>query len=165
MDNQEMRRNILALVNNDGIFNQIAQEAFNSVDIDHSHEIDKEEFKECAIQVAKGFGLEEPDQEAINEIYQKLDSDNNGNIDFDEFKNVINNKTWSDETVADFCQFDDNNSNSDNNKSTDNTDSNVKRRKNSKKKGLLALAIILSVVNAALLAYLIYRLILIKRNQ
>ena len=89
MDNAEMRRNILALVNNDKIFNQIAQEAFNSVDTDQSKEIDKEEFKKCAIEVAKGFGLDEPDSEAIEEIYAKLDSDNNGNIDFDEFKKYV----------------------------------------------------------------------------
>ncbi len=89
MDNAEMRRNILALVNNDKVFNQIAQEAFNSVDTDQSKEIDKDEFKECAIQVAKGFGLEEPDSESIEEIYSKLDSDNNGNIDFNEFKKYV----------------------------------------------------------------------------
>ena len=89
MDNAEMRRNILALVNNDKIFNQIAQEAFNSVDTDQSNEIDKEEFKECAIQVAKGFGLEEPDSESIEEIYSKLDSDGNGSIDIDEFKKYV----------------------------------------------------------------------------
>ena len=89
MDNQEMRRSILALVNNEKVFNQIAQEAFNSVDTDNSREIDKAEFKECAIQVAKGFGLEEPDQDAINEIYQKLDADNSGNIDFEEFKKYV----------------------------------------------------------------------------
>ncbi len=89
MDNAEMRRNILALVNNDKVFNQIAQEAFNSVDTDQSKEIDKDEFKECAIQVAKGFGLEEPDSESIEEIYSKLDADNNGNIDFNEFKKYV----------------------------------------------------------------------------
>ncbi len=89
MDNAEMRRNILALVNNDKVFNQIAQEAFNSVDTDQSKEIDKDEFKECAIQVAKGFGLEEPDSESIEEIYCKLDPDNNGNIDFNEFKKYV----------------------------------------------------------------------------
>ena len=89
MDNAEMRRNILALVNNDKVFNQIAQEAFNSVDTDQSKEIDKDEFKECSIQVAKGFGLEEPDSESIEEIYSKLDSDNNGNIDFNEFKKYV----------------------------------------------------------------------------
>ena len=89
MDNAEMRRNILALVNNDKVFNQIAQVAFDSVDTDQSKEIDKEEFKKCAIEVAKGFGLEEPDQESIEEIYAKLDADNNGNIDFDEFKKYV----------------------------------------------------------------------------
>ena len=89
MDNAEIRRNILALVNNDKVFNQIAQVAFDSVDTDQSKEIDKEEFKKCAIEVAKGFGLEEPDQESIEEIYAKLDADNNGNIDFDEFKKYV----------------------------------------------------------------------------
>ena len=89
MDNAEMRRNILALVNNDKVFNQIAQVAFDSVDTDQSKEIDKEEFKKCAIEVAKGFGLDEPDSESIEEIYAKLDSDNNGNIDFDEFKKYV----------------------------------------------------------------------------
>ena len=89
MDNAEMRRNILALVNNDKVFNQIAQVAFDSVDTDQSKEIDKEEFKKCAIEVAKGFGLDEPDSEAIEEIYAKLDADNNGNIDFDEFKKYV----------------------------------------------------------------------------
>ena len=89
MDNAEMRRNILALVNNDKVFNQIAQVAFDSVDTDQSKEIDKEEFKKCAIEVAKGFGLDEPDSEAIEEIYSKLDADNNGNIDFDEFKKYV----------------------------------------------------------------------------
>ncbi len=89
MDNAEMRRNILALVNNDKVFNQIAQVAFDSVDTDQSKEIDKDEFKKCAIEVAKGFGLDEPDSESIEEIYAKLDADNNGNIDFDEFKKYV----------------------------------------------------------------------------
>ena len=100
--------------------------------------------------------------------YIKGDNTIKLNINFDEFKKVINDKTWSDEEVADFCKFDNSNSgnsNTGNNNSTNNTDSYVKRRKSSKKKGLLALVIILSAVNAALLAFLIYRLILIKRNQ
>ena len=71
------------------IFNQIAQEAFNSVDTDHSGEIDKAEFKECATQVAKGLGLENPEDANIEEIYKKLDSDGNGDIDFNEFKKYV----------------------------------------------------------------------------
>ena len=85
----ETKKNILAMINDEKIFGQIAQEAFNSVDKDKSRAIDKEEFKECAFQVAKGFGLENPDEESINEIYKKLDSDGNGDIDFDEFKKYV----------------------------------------------------------------------------
>ena len=85
----ETKKNILAMINDEKIFGQIAQDAFNSVDKDQSRAIDKEEFKECAFQVAKGFGLENPDEESINEIYKKLDSDGNGDIDFDEFKKYV----------------------------------------------------------------------------
>ena len=85
----ETKKNILAMINDEKIFGQIAHEAFNSVDKDKSRAIDKEEFKECAFQVAKGFGLENPDEESINEIYKKLDSDGNGDIDFDEFKKYV----------------------------------------------------------------------------
>ena len=84
-----MKKSILALINDDKIFGQIAQEAFNSVDKDQSRTIDKAEFKECAIQVAKGFGIDDADEAGINEIYKELDSDGNGNIDFNEFKKYV----------------------------------------------------------------------------
>ena len=116
------------------------------------------EFSDCRF-----FELIVDDDGIYKVKYIKGDNTVKLNTDFDEFKKVINDKTWSDETVADFCKFDNNNSG--NNNSTNNTDSYVRQRKSSKKKGLLALVIILSVVNAALLAFLIYRLILIKRNQ
>ena len=85
----DVKRNILALINDDKIFSQIAQEAFNSVDKDQNRTIDKAEFKECAIQVAKGFGLENPDEENIEGIYKTLDTDGNGDIDFNEFKKYV----------------------------------------------------------------------------
>ena len=34
-------------------------------------------------------GLENPEDESIEEIYRKLDSDNNGDIDFVEFKKYV----------------------------------------------------------------------------
>ena len=89
MDNTELKKKILALINDDKIFSQIAQEAFNSVDKDCSGSIDRAEFKECALQVAKGFGVENPDDSSIQEIYKKLDSDGNGDIDFMEFKKYV----------------------------------------------------------------------------
>ena len=89
MENVEMKKQILALINDEKVFVPIAEEAFNTVDTDRSGLIDKEEFKKCAIQVAKGFGLEHPDQSHIEEIYSKLDSDGNGSIDLDEFKKYV----------------------------------------------------------------------------
>ena len=84
-----VKRSILALINDEKIFGQIAQEAFNSVDRDQNRTIDRAEFKECAIQVAKGFGLENPEEESIEGIYKTLDTDGNGDIDFNEFKKYV----------------------------------------------------------------------------
>ena len=89
MDNSELKKHIFGMINDDKIFSQIAQEAFNSVDKDSSGTIDRAEFKECALQVAKDFGLENPDDVNIQEVYKKLDSDGNGNIDFVEFKKYV----------------------------------------------------------------------------
>ena len=89
MDNSEMKKQILVLINDEKVFNQIAEEAFNTVDTDRSGLIDKDEFKKCVFQVAKGFGLEHPDQSHVDEIYSKLDSDGNGSIDLDEFKKYV----------------------------------------------------------------------------
>ena len=85
----EMKKNILAMINDDKVFYPIAEDAFNAVDTDRSGLIDKDEFKECVFQVAKGFGLENPDQSHVEEIYNKLDSDGNGSIDIDEFKKYV----------------------------------------------------------------------------
>ena len=45
MDNHEMKKQILALVNDDKVFFPIAEDAFNTVDTDKSGFIDKDEFK------------------------------------------------------------------------------------------------------------------------
>ena len=89
MENSEMKKQILALINDDKVFIPIAEEAFNAVDTDKSGFIDKDEFKKCVFQVAKGFGLEHPEQSNVEAIYAKLDSDGNGSIDLDEFKKYV----------------------------------------------------------------------------
>ena len=89
MENAEVRKYLLALINDDKVFTQMAEEAFTAVDSDKNGVIDSEEFKKCAIEVAEGFGLKDPEQSNIEEIYKKLDSDKNGVIDFDEFKKYV----------------------------------------------------------------------------
>ena len=85
----ESKKQLLSLINDDKVFIPIAEEAFNTVDTDRSGFIDKDEFKKCVFQVAKGFGLENPEESHVEEIYSKLDSDGNGSIDLDEFKKYV----------------------------------------------------------------------------
>ena len=89
MENREMKSHILSLINDDKFFVPIVEDAFKAVDTDKSGYIDKNEFKQCSLQVAKGFGLENPTQSAIEEVYNKLDSDGNGTIDLKEFKKYV----------------------------------------------------------------------------
>ena len=89
MDKNEIKKHVCSLINDDKIFIPIAAEVFKAVDIDSNNCIDKEEFKKCSYQVAKGFGLENPSDESIEELYKKLDLDGNGIIDFDEFKKYV----------------------------------------------------------------------------
>ena len=88
-EGEEVIKNIFASINEDRIFEPIAEEAFRAIDKDKNGLIDKDEFRKCAIQVAESFGLEEPDQSNIDETYNQLDLDSNGYIDLHEFKNYI----------------------------------------------------------------------------
>ena len=63
-----MKKHVCALINDDKVFIPIATEAFKAVDLDNNNCIDKEEFKQCSYQVAKGFGIEDPSDDAIEEI-------------------------------------------------------------------------------------------------
>ena len=86
MDTDEIKKHVCSLINDDKIFIPIATEAFKAVDLDNNNCIDREEFKKCSYQVAKGFGLENPTDESIEEVYKNLDLDGNGTIEFEEFK-------------------------------------------------------------------------------
>ena len=86
MDTDEIKKHVCSLINDDKIFIPIATDAFKAVDLDNNNCIDREEFKKCSYQVAKGFGLENPTDESIEEVYKNLDLDGNGTIEFEEFK-------------------------------------------------------------------------------
>ena len=89
METSDVKKQLLALVNDERVFIPIAQEAFDTVDVDHSGLIDKDEFKKCVVQVAKDLGLGKTDDPYIDEVYSKLDSDGSGSIDSNEFKKYV----------------------------------------------------------------------------
>ena len=89
MDKNEVKTHVCNLINDDKIFIPIAKEVFKAIDLDNNNHIDKEEFKKCSYQVAKGFNCAYPSDEAIEEVYNQLDLDGNGTIEFEEFKKYV----------------------------------------------------------------------------
>jgi Ca2+-binding EF-hand superfamily protein len=67
----------------------IARFAFSQVDKDNSGSITKQELAEIMNSIADDFGIEEPTNKEIDEVFRKLDRDESGLISFDEFKTLI----------------------------------------------------------------------------
>jgi calmodulin len=71
------------------------REIFNLVDLDKGGTISKDELK----QLMTTLGLK-PSQEELNAMVDEIDSDGNGEIDFDEFVNVMSRKVNTSYTPA-----------------------------------------------------------------
>jgi len=86
--------------------------------------------------------------------YLKADNTEKLKMNYDEFKNIVNNKTWSDEQVSEFCKFNDNKNNKDdeNNKDTDDT------------KYSYIILIVLGCLNGILIGILIFIFIWYKKS-
>ena len=88
--------------------------------------------------------------------YLKGDNTTKLDIEFDKFKEVINNKTWSDQKVNEFCKFPETKKED---KDKDNNDNNKKSNKDT----YTLLLIIFGCVDGVLIGALIF-LIIYKRN-
>ena len=106
------------------------------------------------------FELYTTDDKNYKVRYLKGDDTAKLDIDFDEFKNVVNNKTWSDKEVNEFCHFKENK-----NRDKENEHGSDKIKDDDDKKNVrLIILIILSVVNGVLLVTLIALLIFMKKK-
>ena len=106
------------------------------------------------------FELYTTDDKNYKVRYLKGDDTVKLDIDFDEFKNVVNNKTWSDKEVNEFCHFKENK-----NRDKENEHGSDKSKDDDDKKNVrLIILIILSVVNGVLLVTLIALLIFMKKK-
>ena len=84
--------------------------------------------------------------------YIKGDNTEKMDIDFKQFKEIINKTTWTDSKVSDFCQFevkDDTNNNPSNDKKDD------KKDDDDEKQTCIIAMIILSIINLILILFLI----------
>ena len=80
---------IKEILNNETKLNEVCRVAFDSVDTDHSGEIDKNELNVVMKQISNDMGAEPPSEGDVNEVFDHLDTDHSGKIDFNEFKVLI----------------------------------------------------------------------------
>ena len=84
-----MAQAIKDIINNEKKLNEVARVAFDSVDTDHSGQIDESELQTVMKQIAGDMGAEPPSAEDVKEVMEHLDTDHSGKIDFSEFKVLI----------------------------------------------------------------------------
>ena len=77
------------ILDNNGEFDKLVSEAFNEIDIDKSGTICNREFKLGLGIFATRAGLPTPTDEAIRDLFVKLDQDDNGKLSVDEFAVLI----------------------------------------------------------------------------
>ena len=77
------------ILKDEDLLEEVAKAAFDSVDTDHSGQIDVQELEKIMSQVATDIGNEPPSKEDVEEILKHLDTDKSGKIDFNEFKILI----------------------------------------------------------------------------
>ncbi len=78
--------NLVAILNDEGKFNEIARVAFDSADNDKSGKIDKAELQQVMATISDDLGIDAPSKEEVDEVFVVLDSDKSGKIEYDEFK-------------------------------------------------------------------------------
>jgi Ca2+-binding EF-hand superfamily protein len=76
------------LLNNDKKFTQLCKQAFSRVDIDGSGQIDQVELEDLFLQLTKDMGMEITNDQ-LKDIMELMDSDHSGQVDFEEFKNIV----------------------------------------------------------------------------
>jgi Ca2+-binding EF-hand superfamily protein len=77
------------ILNDETKFNQVAQMAFDAVDVDKSGQIDSTELHTALTEMAKDLGFDAPSADEVKAVLGELDSDNSGKLSFDEFKTFI----------------------------------------------------------------------------
>lgn len=74
---------------NGGMFGLLVSKAFNASDTDHSGFIDRDELEVALNRFAKDLRLEKVTHEDVNEYLKKLDKDENGVVDEEEFRKLV----------------------------------------------------------------------------
>ena len=77
------------IIKNENKFEEISKQLFDSVDTNKNGKIDLNELEILMNKLAEEMGCDYPSKEDVIEQMNDLDSDNSGDISFDEFQILI----------------------------------------------------------------------------
>ena len=83
------RRDIEGILYNASQLDKLVQVAMRTVDTDGSGTVEKEELGNIMRQVALDVGDDDPSQQDVDEVFAEFDKDQDGKINFEEFKEII----------------------------------------------------------------------------
>jgi Ca2+-binding EF-hand superfamily protein len=75
-----------ALLNDEAKFNEVAQIAFQTTDTDGSGVVERPELEKAMTQISEDIGIAVPSKEEVDEVFNALDADKSGKLDYAEFK-------------------------------------------------------------------------------
>ena len=68
---------------------KVMEEAFRKVDIDGSGFLERGEFEQVLVQIAKEIGVDNPTREEVDDILDEIDENGDNRISGDEFSDLI----------------------------------------------------------------------------
>ena len=107
----------------------------------------------CSFADSRYFELYIDDNGNYKVRYLKGDNNIKFDIAYEHFRDVSNEKTWSDEKVSEFCQFEEN---SDNHEKKEENEKEKNEKEKKKDKLGIAFMIVLIVLNAILIFFIIF---------
>ena len=86
-----MEQVIVQLLHDDEQFNKLVIGLFKDADLDGNKTIDSGEFNTVIEELCDQLNLEKPTNEELKDIFKTIDLNNDGIIEFDEFKFFVRN--------------------------------------------------------------------------
>jgi calmodulin len=68
---------------------KVMEEAFRKVDIDGSGFLERGEFEQVLVQIAKEIGVDNPTREEVDDILDEIDENGDNRISREEFSDLI----------------------------------------------------------------------------
>ena len=83
------------IISDDNAFHKITQLAFDKIDVDNSKHIDKDELYKIMLRISADMGVEPPKSQDVDEVFKGIDRDGDGQINYEEFSELIKNVLFS----------------------------------------------------------------------